>query len=64
MKTIEHYLRLPYRLEIVPDPDEGGMQHAILSFPDASRAETRWMKLCRMLSMLNVYGLRQQWKMV
>lgn len=24
MKTIEHYLHLPYRLEIVPDPAEGG----------------------------------------
>ena len=24
MKTIEYYMTLPYRLEIVPDPDEGG----------------------------------------
>ena len=24
MKTIDEYMRLPYRLEIVPDPDEGG----------------------------------------
>lgn len=24
MKTIEYYMHLPYRLEIVPDPDEGG----------------------------------------
>lgn len=24
MKTIEYYKSLPYRLEIVPDPDEGG----------------------------------------
>jgi len=24
MKTIEYYMNLPYRLEIVPDPDEGG----------------------------------------
>ena len=24
MKTIEEYMRLPYRLEIVPDPYEGG----------------------------------------
>ena len=24
MKTIDYYMKLPYRLEIVPDPDEGG----------------------------------------
>lgn len=24
MKKIDYYLNLPYRLEIVPDPDEGG----------------------------------------
>lgn len=24
MKTIEYYMSLPYRLEIIPDPDEGG----------------------------------------
>ena len=24
MKTIEYYMSLPYRLEILPDPDEGG----------------------------------------
>lgn len=23
MKTIEYYMSLPYRLEIIPDPDEG-----------------------------------------
>lgn len=24
MKTIEYYMNLPYRLELVPDTDEGG----------------------------------------
>ena len=24
MKTVDYYMSLPYRLEIVPDPDEGG----------------------------------------
>ena len=24
MKDLEYYLRLPYHLELVPDPDEGG----------------------------------------
>lgn len=31
MKTLEEYLTLPYRMEIVPDPDEGG--YAVF-FPD------------------------------
>ena len=24
MKTVEYYMNLPYKMEIVPDPDEGG----------------------------------------
>ncbi|GHU78717.1 DNA repair protein HhH-GPD [Clostridia bacterium] len=31
MKTIDEYMRLPYRMEIVTDPDEGGY---VVSFPD------------------------------
>lgn len=31
MKKIEEYMALPYRLEIVPDPDEGGF---VASYPD------------------------------
>ena len=31
MRTIEEYMQLPYRIELVPDPDEGGF---IASFPD------------------------------
>ena len=31
MKRIEEYMALPYRLEIVPDPDEGGF---VASYPD------------------------------
>lgn len=31
MKTIDEYLALPYRMEIVPDTDEGGF---VVSFPD------------------------------
>ena len=31
MKTLEYYLSLPYRLEIVPDPDEGGY---VASYPE------------------------------
>ena len=31
MKTIEYYMNLPYRLEITPDPYEGGY---VASYPD------------------------------
>ena len=31
MKTIDEYLALPYRMEIVPDTEEGGY---VVSFPD------------------------------
>ena len=31
MKNLEYYLGLPYRLEIIPDPDEGGY---VVRYPD------------------------------
>ena len=31
MKTIEYYMNLPYRLEVQPDPDEGGF---VIRYPD------------------------------
>lgn len=31
MKTIEYYMPLPYRLEILPEPDEGGY---VARYPD------------------------------
>lgn len=31
MKAIEYYMNLPYKMEIVPDMEEGGF---VVSFPD------------------------------
>ena len=31
MKTIDYYMKLPYKLEIIPDPDEGGF---VASYPE------------------------------
>ena len=31
MRTLDEYMKLPYRMEIVPDPYEGGF---VISFPD------------------------------
>ena len=30
MKTIDEYMKLPYRIELLPDPDEGGY---VVSYP-------------------------------
>ena len=31
MKTIDEYMKMPYQIELTPDPDEGGY---VASFPD------------------------------
>ena len=31
MRTIEEYMKLPYRIELIPDADEGGF---VVTFPD------------------------------
>ena len=31
MKSLEEYMQLPYRMELIPDRDEGGF---VVSFPD------------------------------
>lgn len=31
MKTLNVYLALPYKMELIPDPDEGGF---VVSFPE------------------------------
>ena len=31
MKTVEDYMKLPYRMEIIPDADEGGF---VISYPE------------------------------
>lgn len=31
MRTIDEYMKLPYRMELTPDPDEGGF---VVSYPD------------------------------
>ena len=33
MKTIEEYMNLPYRIELIPDPDEGGFAVTIPDLP-------------------------------
>lgn len=33
MRTIEEYMKLPYKMEIVPDKDEGGFVVSFLELP-------------------------------
>ena len=42
MKTIDYYMKLPYRLEILPDPDEGGY---VARYPDLPGCITVGIKL-------------------
>ncbi len=37
MRTIEEYMNLPYRMEIIPDPDEGGF---VVRYPELSGCMT------------------------
>lgn len=34
MRTVDEYMKLPYKMEIVPDTEEGGY---VVSFPDLTR---------------------------
>lgn len=63
MKTIEYYMNLPYRLELVPDTDEGGF---VASYPELrgcltsgetaeAALKTRWTA--------NANGWPPHWKM-
>ena len=41
MKPVEYYLKLPYKMEIVEDTEEGDMWHHFRSLVDALRAQIR-----------------------
>ena len=56
MRTVDEYLKLPYRLELIPDTDEGGY---VASFPELpgclSQGETMEE------AMENAYIAKQAW---
>ena len=51
MKTLNEYLKMPYRMELVEDPDEGGF---VVSYPDLPGCITcgkqRWKRGSRSMS--------------
>ena len=54
MKTLNEYLALPYRMELVKDPDEGGF---VVSFPDLPGCIT-----CGERLMPSEHGCRRLWR--
>lgn len=62
MKMIDYYMSLPYRLEIIPDPDEGGMQRAIRNFRGVLRSGALWKLLWKMQKTQKRNGSRRLWE--
>lgn len=56
MKTVEEYMALPYRMEIVPDVDEGGY---IVSYPDLKGCLTTGETLEEAVS--NAEDAKREW---
>ena len=57
MKTIDYYLNLPYKLEIVPDMDEGGFAARYPELPGCITVGDTLEAVVK-----NVNGLLQLWK--
>lgn len=62
MRTLNDYLKLPYKLELVEDPDEGGYVVPIpicpAAFPAARRLKAQWP----MRRTPKKCGWRRRWK--
>ncbi|MDO4484417.1 MAG: toxin-antitoxin system HicB family antitoxin [Clostridia bacterium] len=56
MKSIEEYMRAPYRMEVIPDPSEGGY---VVSFPELKGCLTCADTLEQ--AMANAEDAKRQW---
>ena len=56
MKTVEEYMALPYRIEIIPDRDEGGF---VVSYPDLKGCLTTGQTIEEALS--NAEAAKREW---
>ena len=56
MKTIDYYMELPYKMEIVPDLDEGGF---VASFPDLPGCITMGDTIEEVVQ--NIVDAKRQW---
>ena len=59
MKTLNEYLAMPYRMEIVEDREEGGFVVSFPELPGALPAGKRWKPLWRTHRMPKKPGLKQ-----
>lgn len=62
MKTIEEYMALPYRLEIIPDPDEGGFVGAYPDLPGCLTSGETMEEVAKTLRMQNAHGSARHWR--
>ena len=71
MKTIEYYMNLPYRLELVPDTDEGGLafKHPVIHLLEAD-VHITWFNagvlqiLSKCVEYAGPYGLIQSYRYI
>ncbi len=56
MKTIEEYMKLPYRIELIPDPDEGGYAAAYPELPGCLSSGETVEEACR-----NAEDAKREW---
>ena len=58
MRTIEEYMKLPYRIELIPDADEGGFVAAFPDLPGCLSAGETAEEACR-----NAEDAKHEWLM-
>ena len=56
MKTIDEYMKLPYRIELIPDPDEGGFAAAFPDLPGCLSSGETVEAACR-----NAEDAKREW---
>ena len=56
MERIDYYMNLPYRLELVPDPDEGGY---VVRYPDLTGCVSQGESIETALR--NAEGAKREW---
>ena len=59
MKTLNEYLAMPYRMEIVEDREEGGFVVSFPELPGCIPAAKRWKPLWQMHRMPKKPGWKQ-----
>ena len=59
MKTIDYYMNLPYKLEIISDPDEGGFVAHYPELPGCISVEETVDSVVKIWKIPKEHGLKQ-----